>query len=208
MDDAEAERLRAHNIHKVTQRALDACVKDTEASRVELEILLAGPHGQACVLAILDVAGATQTALRRAAPIWKPFGPRENFLYELVTHRTDNGVRRVKNLLDAGWDPNLTIEGTQRTALMQVTNSWNPINRDFAAMLLAAGAKPEMQSAGGQTALDFAPVSMRNFVQNFMRDIEQDTCPPWARHKPRNMASPNRNTPLHARPIPWMTTTA
>ena len=175
MDDAEAERLRARNIHKVTQRALDACLKDTDASMAELDILLAGPHRQACVLAILDVAAATQKALRRAAPLWKPFGPKENFLYELVTHRTDNGVRRVKNLLDAGWDPNLTIEGTHRTALMQVTNAWNPVNRDFAAMLLAAGAKPGMQSAGGQTCLDFAPVPMRNFVQNFMRDIEQDT---------------------------------
>ena len=175
MDDAEAERLRAQNISKVTRRALDACLKDTEASRVELDILLAGPHGQACVLAILDVAAATQTAMRRAVAIWKPFGPKENFLYELVTHRTDNGVRRVKNLLDAGWDPNLVIEGTHRTALMQVTNAWNSVNRDFAAMLLAAGAKPGMQSAGGQTCLDFAPVSMRNFVQNFMRDIEQDT---------------------------------
>lgn len=175
MDDAEAERLRARNISKVTKRALDACLKYSDTSRAELEILLAGPHGQACVLAILDVAAATQTVMRHAVALWKPFGPKENFLYELVTHRTDNGVRRVKNLLDAGWDPNLTIEGTQRTALMQVTNAWNPVNRDFAAMLLAAGAKPEMQSAGGQTCLDFAPVSMRNFVQNFMRDIEQDT---------------------------------
>jgi hypothetical protein len=175
MDDAEIERQRSKNMNKVTQRALDACLKDTEASKVELDILLAGPHAQACVLAILDNASATQLAMRRALPIWKPFGEKQNFLYELVTDRSDQGVRRVKNLLDAGWDPNLTIDGTNRTALMQVTNSWNPTNRDYAAMLLAAGAKPDMRSAGGQTALDFAPVSMRNFVQNFMRDIEQDT---------------------------------
>ena len=175
MTDAEVERLRAKNMNKVTQRVLDACLKDNEASKVELDILLAGPHAQACVLAILDVSAATQMAMRRALPLWKPFGPKQNFLYELVTDRSDAGVRRVKNLLDAGWDPNQTIEGTNRTALMQVTNAWNPTNRDYAAMLLAAGAKPEMQSAGGQTCLDFAPVSMRNFVQNFMRDIEQDT---------------------------------
>lgn len=175
MTDAEIERLRAKNMNKVTQRALDACLKDNEASRVELEILLSGPHARACVLAILDNATAAQTAMKRALPLWRPFGPKENFLYELVTDRTDQGVRRVKNLLDAGWDPNLTIDGTNRTALMQVTNSWNPVNRDYAAMLLAAGAKPDMRSAGGQTCLDFAPVSMRNFVQNFMRDIEQDT---------------------------------
>jgi len=175
MTDAEIERLRAKNMNKVTQRALDACLKDNEASKVELEILLAGPHARACVLAILDNATAVQTAMKRALPLWRPFGPKENFLYELVTDRTDQGVRRVKNLLDAGWDPNLTIDGTNRTALMQVTNSWNPVNRDYAAMLLAAGAKPDMRSAGGQTCLDFAPVSMRNFVQNFMRDIEQDT---------------------------------
>lgn len=175
MTDAEIERLRAKNMNKVTQRALDACLRNDEASKVELDILLSGPHAQACVLAILDVSTATQMAMRRALPLWKPFGPKQNLLYDLVTDRSDQGVRRVKNLLDAGWDPNLTIEGTNRTALMQVTNSWNPVNRDYAAMLLAAGAKPEMQSAGGQTCLDFAPVSMRNFVQNFMRDIEQDT---------------------------------
>jgi len=175
MDDAEIERLRARNMSKVTQRALDACLRNDEASRVELDILLVGPHAQACVLAILDVASATQAAMRRALPIWKPFGEKQNFLYELVVDRSDAGVRRVKNLLDAGWDPNLIVEGTHRTALMQVTNAWNPTNRDLAAMLLAAGAKPDMRSAGGQTALDFAPVSMRNFVQNFMRDIEQDT---------------------------------
>lgn len=175
MTDADIERLRAKNMNKVTQRALDACLRDNEASKVELDILLAGPHAQACVFAILDVAAATQMAMRRALPLWKPFGLKENFLYDLVTDRSDTGVRRVKNLLDAGWDPNLTIDGTNRTALMQVTNAWNPTNRDYAAMLLAAGAKPEMRSAGGQTCLDFAPVSMRNFVQNFMRDIEQDT---------------------------------
>ena len=175
MDDAEIERLRSKNMTKVTSRGVDACLKDNEASRVELEILLNGPHAKAVVLAILDVSEATQAAMKRAAPIWRPFGPKENFLYELVTDRSDQGVRRVKNLLDAGWDPNLKVDGTQRTALMQVTNAWNPVNRDYASLLLAAGAKPDARSAGGQTALDFAPVSMRNFVQNFMRDIEQDT---------------------------------
>jgi hypothetical protein len=175
MDDAEIERLRSKNMTKVTSRGVDACLKDNEASRVELEILLNGPHAKAVVLAILDVSEATQSAMKRVAPIWRPFGPKENFLYELVTDRSDQGVRRVKNLLDAGWDPNHKVDGTQRTALMQVTNSWNPTNRDYASLLLAAGADPDARSAGGQTALDFAPVSMRNFVHNFMRDIEQDT---------------------------------
>ncbi len=175
MDDAEIERLRAKNMQKVTSRGVEACLKDNEASRVELDILLGGPHAQAVVLAILDVAEAARAAQRRDLPLWKPFGPKENFLYELVTDRTDLGVRRVQNLLDAGWNPNYAVEGTQRTALMQVTNAWNPTNRHLAAMLLAAGADPDARSAGGQTALDFAPVSMRNFVQTFMRDIEQDT---------------------------------
>jgi ankyrin repeat protein len=175
MDDAEIERLRSKNMTKVTSRGVDACLKDNEASRVVVESLLNGPHAKAVVLAILDLSAAAQAAMKRAAPIWQPFGPKENFLYELVTDRSDQGVRRVKNLLDAGWDPNLKVDGTQRTALMQVTNSWNPTNRDFAAMLLAAGANPDARSAGGQTALDFAPVSMRNFVQNFVRDIAQDT---------------------------------
>jgi ankyrin repeat protein len=175
MTDADIEQLRARNMTKVTSRGVDACLKDNEASRVELEILLSGPHAKAVVLAILDVSAATQAAMKRAVSFWQPFGPKEGFLYELVTDRTDQGVRRVKNLLDAGWDPNLKMDGTHRTALMQVTNSWNPINRDYAAMLLAAGADPDARSAGGQSCLDFAPVSMRNFVQNFVRDIAQDT---------------------------------
>ncbi|MGE5625867.1 MAG: hypothetical protein ACM3ZT_10005 [Bacillota bacterium] len=175
MDNAEIERLRARNISKVTARALDACLKENEAAKVELEILMNGPHGRIVVLAILDSPAAAQAAMRRGAELWKPFGPKESFLYELVLDHSDVGVRRVKNLLDNGWDPNLKMEGTQRTALMQVTNAWNPINRDLVAMLLVAGADPEARSAGGQTALDFAPVSMRNFVQNFIRDIEQDT---------------------------------
>lgn len=175
MDDAEIERLRARNMSKVTARALDACLKENEAAKVELEILLNGPHARVVVLAILEVATATQSAMRRGCELWKPFGPRESFLYELITDHSDAGVHRVKNLLDAGWDPNLAMEGTQRTALMQVTNAWNPINRDLAAMLLAAGADPEARSVGGQSALDFAPVSMRNFIQSFLRDMEQDT---------------------------------
>ena len=175
MDDAEIERLRNKNMTKVTSRGVDACLKDSEAARVELDILLNGPHARAVVLAVLDVSAAVQNAMKRNVQLWQPFGPKENFLYELVTDRTDQGVRRVKNLLDVGWDPNMRVEGTLRTALMQVTNSWNPTNRDFAAMLLAAGADPEARSAGGQTALDFAPVSMRNFVQSFIRDIEQET---------------------------------
>ncbi|HLW74810.1 MAG TPA: hypothetical protein VKT74_07060 [Gammaproteobacteria bacterium] len=175
MDDDEIERMRTKNMSKVTARALDACLKESEASKVELEILLNGPHGKMVVLTILDLAAATQAALRRGAELWKPFGAKENFLYDLITDHSDLGVRRVKNLLDAGWDPNLSVEGTQRTPLMQVTNAWNPINRDLAAMLLAAGANPEARSVGGQSALDFAPVSMRNFIQSFLRDMEQDT---------------------------------
>ena len=186
MDEAEIERMRAKNMSKVTARALDACLKDSEAARVELDILLSGPHGKAVVLAILESGAATQAAMRRGVELWKLFGPKESFLYELVHERNDIGVRRVKNLLDAGWDPNLTMEGTQRTALMQVTNAWNPINRDYAAMLLAAGADPEARSAGGQTALDFAPVSMRNFIQNFIRDMEQDTTNRAARQSRAN----------------------
>lgn len=175
MDDAEIERMRAKNITKVTARALDACLKENEAAKVELDILLNGPHGRVVVLAILEVTTAAQSAMRRGCELWKPFGPKESFLYELITDHSDTGVRRVKNLLDAGWDPNLAMDGTQRTALMQVTNAWNPVNRDLAAMLLAAGANPEARSVGGQTALDFAPVSMRNFIQSFLRDMEQDT---------------------------------
>jgi hypothetical protein len=92
-----------------------------------------------------------------------------------VDDRSDEGMRRVKNLLDGDWDPNLAIPGTKRTPLMQVTMAWNPRNRDLVAMLLAAGASVEARSAGGQTALDYAPVAMRNFIQSFLLDMQQDT---------------------------------
>lgn len=185
MDAEEIERLRLQNLARVTQRALDACSRDTEPAKVELEILLTGPHGQAVALALLEVAAATRAVVKRNAPIWRPFGAREVLLYELVLDHSDVGIRRVKNLLDAGWDPNLAVEGTHRTALMQVTNSWSQANRDLAALLLAAGADPRARSVGGQTALDYAPVSMRNFIQNFIRDIDQDTTNRTARTERR-----------------------
>lgn len=175
MDNTDIQNMRRRNAAKIAARALDACAHDKPETLVELDILLNGPHAEAVGYAILDSAFATRAAIRRNVPIWKPFGSKEQLLYELVGAHSDENLKRVKNLLDGGWDPNLAIPGTHRTPLMQVTMAWNPYNRDLAAMLLAAGAKPELRSAGGQTALDYAPVAMRNFVQSFVRDIEQDT---------------------------------
>ena len=175
MDDTDIQSLRERNTERLTKRALHSCLQPGEDSLAELVTMLNGHHARSIAHAILDDAPACRAAVRRDIPIWLPFGERANLLYELVTDHSDRGVKRVKNLLDAGWNPNLAVDGTLRTALMQVTNSWNPINRDLAAMLLAAGAKPEAQSVSGQTALDFAPVPMRNFIQSFVRDIEQDS---------------------------------
>ena len=175
MENQDAESMRRRNAAKIAARALDACAHDKPETKVELEILLNGPHARAVGLALLDSAFACRTAIRREIPIWIPFGSKEQLLYDLMGDHSDEGMRRVKNLLDAGWDPNLALPGTSRTPLMQVTMAWNPRNRDLAAMLLAAGAKPEARSAGGQTALDYAPVAMRNFVQSFLLDMKQDT---------------------------------
>lgn len=175
MDNEDIQALRNRNAAKIAARALDACAHDKPETTVELDILLKGPHGQSVAHAIMDSAFAVRSAMRRGIQFWLPLGPKEQLLYDLVGEHSDVAMLRVKNLLDAGWDPNLSIPGTQRTALMQVTMAWNPRNRDIAAMLLAAGANPDARSAGGQTALDYAPVAMRNFVQSFLRDIEQDT---------------------------------
>ncbi|HET7175235.1 MAG TPA: hypothetical protein VFK21_04425 [Gammaproteobacteria bacterium] len=175
MESQDAESMRRRNAAKIAARALDACAHDKPETKVELEILLNGPHARAVGLAILDSAFACRTAMRRDIPLWIPFGSKEQLLYDLVGDHSEESLRRVKNLLDAGWDPNLAIPGTHRTPLMQVTMAWNPRNRDLAALLLAAGAKVDARSAGGQTALDYAPVAMRNFIQHFVKDIEQDT---------------------------------
>ena len=175
MDNTDIQDMRNRNAAKIAARALDACAHDKPETQVELEILLNGPHAKAVGYAILDSAFATRAAVRRNVPLWLPFGSKEQLLYELVDDHSDESMRRVKNLLDAGWDPNLAMPGTHRTPIMQVTMAWNPRNRDLAAMLIAAGAKVDMRSAGGQTALDYAPVAMRNFIQAFMRDLEQDT---------------------------------
>lgn len=175
MDDAEIERMRGRNLSRMTARALEACALDNPSTQAELDILLNGPHGKLVCLAILDVASATREAVRRHAPLWVPFGERAHLLCELVADHSIKGVIRVKNLLDAGWDPNLSLPGSSRTALMALTNGWNPMNRDLVALLLAAGADPEARSVGGQTALDYAPLPMRNFIHAFLLDMLQDT---------------------------------
>ena len=175
MDSPDVQAMRNRNAAKIAARALDACAHDKPETTVELDILLKGPHAEAVAHAIIDSAFAVRAAIRRGIQFWVPLGAKEQLLYDMMDDRTDVGMLRVKNLLDGGWDPNLAISGTLRTPLMQVTMAWNPRNRDLAAMLLAAGANPDARSAGGQTALDYAPVAMRNFVQSFMRDIEQDT---------------------------------
>lgn len=175
MDDAEIERLRARNLSKITARALDACAQQSAEADMELEILLNGPHAKPVAMAILDNPAATQNALQRGARLWLPFETEGHLLYELVADRSFNGVKRVKNLLDAGWDPNKTLPGTERTALMQVCTGWSDANRDLVALLLASGADVQAKSVGGQTALDYAPVPMRNFIHAFIMDMDQDT---------------------------------
>lgn len=176
MDDADIERMRARNQAKIAARALDACAHDTVDANADLEILLNGPHAKAVALAILENGSATRAAVKRGVRLWLPFGSEESLLlYELIADRTLAGMMRVKNLLDARWDPNRPVPGTQRTALMQVATTWNPVNRDLVAMLLAAGADVELRSVGGQTALDYAPLAMRNFIRSFVMDMDQDT---------------------------------
>lgn len=189
MDDAEIERLRARNRVKIAARAIDACAYDNPDTDAELEILLNGPHAKAVALAILESPIATRAALKRRVRLWLPFGSEESLLlYELIADRSFAGVTRVKNLLDAGWDPNRAVPGTQRTALMQVATAWNPVNRDLVALLLAAGANVELCSVGGQTALDYAPLAMRNFIRSFLMDMDQDTTNRTGTRKDRTTA--------------------
>ena len=175
MTDAEIERKRIANLTRVISRALDACGQMSREADAELEMLLTGPHAKAVALGILEFHTATAQAFARGARLWHPFGGKENLLYELVADRSDLGIKRVKNLLDAGWDPNLALPGSNRTALMQVANNSGSGNRTLVSLLLAAGADVKLTSVSGQTALDYAPLVMRNFISAFLMDVAQDT---------------------------------
>jgi len=175
MDDLEISRKRAANLTRIISRALTACSQEGTAADIELEMLLNGPHARVVALGILEFQSATSKAVARGARLWLPFGDKANLLYELVTDKSELGIQRVKNLLDAGWDPNLKIAGSDRTALMQVTNNWAPNNRTLVSLLLAAGADARLTSVSGQTALDYAPTVMRDYIHAFIRDVEQDT---------------------------------
>lgn len=175
MDDVEISRKRAANLTRVISRGLTACSQEGAAADTELEMLLAGPHAKAVALGILEFQSATAKAVARGARLWLPFGDKANLLYELVSDKTELGIQRVKNLLDAGWDPNLRLPGSHRTALMQVTHNWAPNNRTIVSLLLAAGADAGLTSVSGQTALDYAPTVMRDYIHAFIRDVEQDT---------------------------------
>ena len=167
MNDVEIARKRASNLTRVITRALDACAHSNSQGDAELEMLLNGPHAKVVVLGILEFQAATAAALTRGARLWLPFGGKEHLLYDLVTDKSELGIQRVKNLLDAGWDPNHALPGSGRTALMQVTNNWADGNRAMVSLLLAAGADSGMSSVSGQTALDYAPTVMRNYIRAF-----------------------------------------
>lgn len=175
MDDAEIERKRNANLTRVISRGLTACTQANAQGDAELEMLMNGPHAKAVVLGILEFHAATLTAVARGVRLWLPFGAKENLLYDLVTDKSELGIQRVKNLLDAGWDPNLTLPGSGRTALMQVTNNWAAGNRAMVSLLLAAGADAGAASVSGQTALDYAPTVMRNYIRAMLNDVAQDT---------------------------------
>lgn len=174
MDDGQIERARMRNLTRVIARALEACTADGPEADAELKILLNGPHAKPVVLGILEFAPQTRAAVKRGAPLWQPFGGKEYLLYELVADRSRLGLVRVKNLLDAGWDPNHALPGTGRTALMQVVNGWADSNRTLVAMLLAAGADTTQASASGITVFDDAPTVMREFIRTALADLKQD----------------------------------
>ncbi len=175
MNDVEIERKRASNLTRVISRGLTACSQADAQGDADLEMLLNGPHAKVVVLGILEFSTATASAIARGARLWQPFGGKEHLLYDLVTDKSELGIQRVKNLLDAGWDPNHALPGSGRTALMQVTNNWAESNRAMVSLLLAAGADAGMSSVSGQTALDYAPTVMRNYIRAFAADVAQDT---------------------------------
>ncbi|MGE5624851.1 MAG: hypothetical protein ACM3ZT_04810 [Bacillota bacterium] len=174
MDDAEIERWRNKNLERVIARAIESCTADTPEDDAELKFLLGGPHGKPIALGILEFPAPARHAVRRGAPLWLPFGGKEYLLYELVTDRSDLGLARVKNLLDAGWDPNIALPGTGRTALMQVVNNSTPANRAMVALLLTAGADTTQASASGLTVFDDAPTVMREFIRAALDDLHRD----------------------------------
>jgi len=174
MDDAQSERARMRNYTRIIARALDACTSDRPEAGTELEFLLSGPHARPVVLGILEFLPQTKAALKRGARLWLPFGGKEYLLYELATDRSRLGLLRIKNLLEAGWDPNHALPGTKRTALMQAINGWTPENRTLVAMLLAAGADTTQASASGMTVFDDAPTVMRAFIDSALKDLKQD----------------------------------
>src|SRR5689334_13386310 len=104
MDDTDIQSLRERNTERLTKRALHSCLQPGEDSLAELVTMLNGHHARSIALAILDDAPACRAAVRRDIPMWLPFRERASLLYELVTDHSDRGVKRVKNLLDAGWN--------------------------------------------------------------------------------------------------------
>ncbi|HEY1774242.1 MAG TPA: hypothetical protein VGH91_13725 [Gammaproteobacteria bacterium] len=174
MTDAEIERRRIMNLTRIVARGLEACTREGREGDFELEILLTGPHGKAVALGILEFAPQTRLAVKRNARLWHPFGGVEHLLIDLISDRSRLGILRVKNLLEAGWNPNYSLPGTGRTALMQVMNNWTPENRTLVALLLAAGADTTKPSAAGTTVYDDAPTVMRDFIRSTLKDLRQD----------------------------------
>jgi hypothetical protein len=166
--DFDPAAIRDTNLERQKLRLATLCLAgDAEALNVANN-MLRGQNGRELTDKLLTNNTLLSMAIVNGFDIGAPYGGRDKFLIELVTTAGRAAVEQFETLLEAGWPVDLATEQDGITALMVVAERFTAVNRDRVMRLMQHGADPHLKDKTGKSALDRAPVAMRQYIKELM----------------------------------------
>lgn len=166
--DFDPAAVRDTNLERQKLRLATLCLDGTPDARKIANNMLQGQNGKELTDKLLTNGTLLAMAIINGFDIGAPYGGRDKFLIELVTTAGRAAIEQFEALLKAGWPVDQQTEQDGVTALMVVVERFTAANRDRVMRLMQHGANPHLKDNAGQSALDRAPVAMRQYIEELI----------------------------------------
>ncbi|HEX5339255.1 MAG TPA: hypothetical protein VFX47_00060 [Gammaproteobacteria bacterium] len=173
----DADAIRDTNLERQKLRLASLCLAGDAQALADANSMLRGQNGRELTDKLLTNVTLLSMAIVNGFDIGASYGGRDQLLIQLVTMPGRPAVEQFETLLKAGWPVDLPTEQNGTTALMAVAERFTAANRDRVMRLMQHSADPHLKDKAGQSALDRAPVAMRQYMEELLEKRAEQNAP-------------------------------